>query len=449
MNKLLMVRWLVICALAIVAQYSANAEEMRQDSKRPAYDVKWNNFIKPLSSQRLWSERDAYDASHIMMVPMHYAFYIGDKNKIADYENLMMNFSRNELPGGQLNQVQWMYLVSRYIVLKYEHNLPIKEFDESLVARLINFIYAHWRHEPSFVWGWWPMYGLESYINYIVDGYKKRGGYYFAVTDYHMFYFAIVSDMKSILNKRKDVILDRENNNVKDLVNKIYIATLSLFKERSVFLKDGGWLWQVGVWADHPDYRYAGHSKLKPNLTEMRVPDVAEDSSHSHRWPLWYVSMINAAGDDKEKSILLQGYCGLSRQFKNKVVNIRGRYLRLNNYADGRNGVYRYKFATVGENEKLGYGPYHLSGVLGESWYYFLNGVDGIFDGYHNSYPLSKEAVDLYTGPNTTRERNPYFVWPDYFKKGFSQMVAYHGYVISRKNLINCDGYMFNYEKSR
>ena len=66
----------------------------------------------------MWIERDAYDASHVLMIPSHYAFLSQDKEGISDFEVLMTRFAVNELPTDQLHQAQRMYFVSRYLVLK-------------------------------------------------------------------------------------------------------------------------------------------------------------------------------------------------------------------------------------------------------------------------------------------------------------------------------------------
>ena len=86
----------------------------------------WNSNIGQLLSSELWATRDAYDSSHILMVPLHYVFVANDEDGIREFELLFAQFSRSELPFGQLNQVQWLYLVSRYLALKSEFGGHVK-----------------------------------------------------------------------------------------------------------------------------------------------------------------------------------------------------------------------------------------------------------------------------------------------------------------------------------
>jgi hypothetical protein len=106
--------------------------------------------------------------------------------------------------------------------------------------------------------------------------------------------------------------------------------------------------------------------------------------------------MISAASDRSEdKKDLTQACIGFSKQFKEKVVKITDDGVILRNYMNGHNGICRYRYSPVGAIQRLGYGPYALSGILGESWYPFAFGVDGIFNAYAASYPLTGEMLSL------------------------------------------------------
>ena len=70
----------------------------------------------------------------------------------------------------------------------------------------------------------------------------------------------------------------------------------AVYSKYVVFPGDNRWLFQPGVWRDHPDYLYAGNDNLGENLLPMPVDDIAEDTSHSHRYPVWLESLRNASG---------------------------------------------------------------------------------------------------------------------------------------------------------
>lgn len=392
--------------------------------------AEWKKRILVLTREPLWSERDAYDASHVLMTPMHFAFAAGDENGIKQFEYLMGRFAGRELPSGQLTQAQWIYFVSRYLALRSEFNYPLSAVDSYLVQRVSNWLHSKWLYEPAYQWGQLPLTGAKSRIDLIKAEFKWRFSYYPAIKDYELFLFSVASDMQFVFRKQagKISIAPEVEGSIKEMRS----AGVSVVRERGVFTDDGGWLFQPGIWSDYPDFRFAGHSELKPDLEERRVRNISEDSSHSHRWPLFFRSMIAATDSEGiERDLLIKAYHGFSKQFTQKVVIIKGRSVLLSNYMDGGNGVYRYKYATVGRNDKLGYGASALSGVLGVSWYPFANNVSGVYQVYKESYPLNEKTVSLYVGPNTIREVNPLFKWPGFFTDGFAELIARQGAYIS------------------
>jgi len=89
---------------------------------------------------------------------------------------------------------------------------------------------------------------------------------------------------------------------------------------------------------------------------------------------------------------------------------------------DGNNGVYRYGYPTQGNNN--GYGPYELSGTLIGGWW-GLFGTERNNEVYRNMakcFPLAKNVLRVYVGPNTTRPRNELVKWPNFFQNGFAQL---------------------------
>lgn len=391
----------------------------------------WKKYISVLVREPLWSARDAYDGSHILMTPMHFAFSSGDKNGVKQFEYLMGQFASRELPSGQIIQAQWIYFVTRYLALRSEFNYPFSAIDSYLIQRVSSWLHNRWLYEPAYQWGQLPLIGEKSRISLIRRADSKWPvSYYSAVKDYELFLFSAASDMQFVYEKQADQILIAPE--VKESIKEMRSTGIAIVLERGVFTDHGGWLFQPGIWSDYPDFRFAGHSEMKPNLEERRIPNISEDSSHSHRWPLFFRSMIAASNsNDNERELLLKAYHCFSKQFTQKVVIIRGRSILLSNYMDGSNGIYRYRYATIGSNDKLGYGPSALSGVLGVSWYPFASNVSGVYRIYKNSYPLDKDVLGLYVGPNTTREVNPLFKWPGFFTDGFAELIAKQGEYIS------------------
>ncbi len=345
----------------------------------------------------------------------------------------MSKFARQELPGGQLKESQWMYFVTRYLSLKAEFGIPFGRNDSYLLQRASAWLHSRWIYEPAFQWGQLPLIGTQARMKLIYSKSKKwPASYYPAIRDYELFLFAAASDI-TFINHQQPETLKLNSTEVNASIKALTAEGVKAVRSRGEFTRDGGWIFQKGMFSDHADYIFAGNHEVRDDLKEKRIPDIAEDSSHSSRWPLWFRSMISAANESPEnRAALLKAYHGYSLQFSRHVVVIKDKSVLLNNFMDGRNGVYRYRYATTGSNEILGHGPYSLSGILGQSWYPFLSGVSTIYSVYENSYPLSKSTVELYVGPNTTRSRNPLFVWPRFFTDGFSQLIAQQSSFLSR-----------------
>jgi len=307
----------------------------------------WVNTIGQIIDDALWSTRDAYDTGHIFMVPLHYAFVANDEKAIYDFEKLFARFSRQEEPYGQLNQVHWLYLVSRYLALKIEFGKTYNSADHYLVSRLSNYVVTRWLFLPSFQWDRYPFLGVKARLDFVLSSeVPDSPSYYKAVTDNEMFLFAIASDLSYIFaNTDSPVDGTFQMAVVPDMTKYL----LRILRERGVFTQEDGWLFQQGVWVDHPDFLYSGHTELAPDLPPKKRANIAEDSSHSHRWPLWLRSFMMAAQSCNDKIYLQDIYQGLSTQFVKHVGVWDGTsgYLKLNNFIDGWNGIYRYQYETL------------------------------------------------------------------------------------------------------
>lgn len=388
----------------------------------------WKSTIDILLKEQLWSTRDAYDTGHILMIPLHYAFFKKDKYAINQFASFFHRFSTRELPQGQLNQVHIIYLASRYLALRKKCGFSLDNpNDIYLFKRILNYIYVKWNYDTAFQGGRKPFFGLKTRMAYIYENnFTNQPSYYKAITDYDLFIMAIASDIKYVSEGLK-IIDNLEYETLKE-INHFLLKTLN---NRGEFTSEGGWLFQIGIWADHPDFQFSGNMQIDNNLEPNKKNNIAEDSSHSHRWPLWLYSFY-CANTGEEKGSIFKIYQGFSYQFDHIVVDTSSKLPLLNNFMDGYNGVYRYKYNTVGKNNALGYGPYSLSAIVGEGWYCFLENSDKFYKKYKNSYPLSGELLSIYVGPNTTRDRNNLFSWPNFFTDGFAELIANQAYEISQ-----------------
>jgi hypothetical protein len=117
---------------------------------------------------------------------------------------------------------------------------------------------------------------------------------------------------------------------------------------------------------------------------------------------------------------------GMGRNFYSRVITeaaVGGHLLpAVTNYMDGRNGVYRYRYATTGSAG--GYGPYGLSGILVVGWWSLLKSDASLphWQRLAQAFPLDDGAVAFYVGPNTTRVRHPLVTYPAFFTNGFGEL---------------------------
>ena len=395
----------------------------------------WRATIGQLKEQEIWSQRDVADASEILMIPMHFAFLNGFEEGMQDFSFIFSKFSRNELPGGQLNQAEWMYFTSQYLTLKTKHKLPWNSDDVALLTRVRNWNTSAWDLDPDFQWESAPFSGIRQRLNYIYGNVDENyPSYYFAMTDYELFVIAINADLIYIQNCLSKEISGLSQSATNVNLQENFRLGIKLVKDRWDFI-DSGALFQRGFWRDHPDYLYAGNGEIRDDLAPLKVNNLSEDSSHSHRWPLWlrsFEASIKSSGNDLEWITNLIHLN--SSQFKEKVTRVHDGSVFLTNFMDGTNGIYRYQYQTIGRNELKGFGPYMLSGILGSSWYPFNCNVEGIFLAYSDSYPLNRRTLITYVGPNTSRVRNDFFSWPNFFTSGFAELLAEQSLNISKHN---------------
>ena len=60
--------------------------------------------------------------------------------------------------------------------------------------------------------------------------------------------------------------------------------------------------------------------------------------------------------------------------------------------------------------------------VWGGGLFYGDGQINKIYENIYKTFPLAEDALKTYVGPNTTRERNEYVEWPNYFKNGFAEL---------------------------
>jgi len=291
---------------------------------------------------------------------------------------------------------------------------------EELVQTIEHEIVTLWIEEPAWQWGREPFPNMRDRVHWKLDNKTVEKSYYRAIIDEELFVFAIAADLSVFYRLSKQP--------VPPVVSDIVETAKKVFEQEGQWQVDGGWLFQPGAWADHPDYIYAGHTQIVLGMEPYPVPGIAQDTSHSHRFPLWLISLAGAYKDgDPEKQFYQNIRKGLTKQFFNKVLvpptsSFPG--YRTTNFMDGWNGVYRYEYVTQGKGK--GYGPYELSGTLTLGWWTFLGGkeIRQVYQEMNKHFPMSSELLKIYVGPSTSRERHPLVSEPAPYLNGFKELIV-------------------------
>jgi hypothetical protein len=386
----------------------------------------WERTIAVYLRDDLWNDRDEYDAGHALMVPLHAAFQRSNAVWLQQFREHFARFAERGVDrpftnANRLQRLQYLYLCSRFVVLADRSGRP-DLIPEGLIPHLYQSTSALWETVPAWQRGRTPFPGgMRERLVWKLDTTTAPYRFYRAIIDEENFLFAIAADLAA--HER----LSRPQTPRSTVLAEILAAALRVVRERGIGTPKGGWLFQPGFWADHPDYAYAGQLIKVAGMAPSPLSNVAEDTSHSHRWPLWLTSHIEAyPKGSAERRFCLTIRARLERQFYERVLiqpSTEFPAFRTTNYMDGWNGVYRWGYATQGPGN--GYGPYELSGTMTLGWWTFLNSqrVRRMYARLAD-FPLPAPVLATYVGPNTTRERHPLVTDPRAYENGMRELMV-------------------------
>jgi hypothetical protein len=365
----------------------------------------WSAAIDPMLRGNPHSSEQAYTEGQELLVPLHAAFVLRDD---AWERSFSMNFSRlvddpSALPDVVLSRLEYLYLASEFLALSKQNGRQ-DLVPPGLADLLFSEVRKDWVVAPAWQWGRKPFPGgIRERILWKLNTREPEKTYYRAIVDDDLFLIAIAADLKvygGTLEHTQpwDATLD-------DILATAY----RVFSQEGAFQPGGGWLFQPGVWADHPEYQYAGNAAAEPGIRPAPVPGIAADSSHSMRFAAWLTSLMLASppGSDSYRfyARLRQA---LEKQFFEKVLipptPARPCYL-LNNFMDGSDGVYRWNYESVGSGE--GYGPNQLSGSVLLGWWSVLDSqrVRDFYARLASQFPWPDQCMEFYQGPAPSAPR--------------------------------------------
>jgi len=370
--------------------------------------------MTPYLQSDLWIDRDAYDAGHYLMVPLHAAFRLNQPGWQLEFRQHIERFLAappEALASTVLSRVHYLYFASRFAVLSAGAGQPVAE---TLIAVLETFVSEQWVGLPA--WrregGYYENARERVIATLTSDDWSVKA--HNALIDDDYFVFAIAADLKVLREVRR-----MPPNSV---LNDIRTVAERAIRARVVWNGSRGWLLEPGVMEDHSEYLYAGQRQERAGLEPFPIPGIASDSSHSHRWALMLYSLAAASDTATSREFFVALQKGLERQFTDAVLvapDTEVAVWRTRNYMDGRNGLYRWDRET-----NSGVGPFELSGVIAAGgWWSFLGSqrVQNAFSDQASRFPLTLPALKLYA-PVSGREVHPLLTSPAYFTNGFAEL---------------------------
>ena len=379
----------------------------------------WQSTISNYIKDELWNDLNSYDAGHTLLVPMFYAFYEDDNDKKNEFHDLFNRYAdylkdiNYEYDFWDLNHMQFNFLASNYINLCVQYNETSRIPNE-----LLDYLY-----DESFFYCQLARkkYKIKEKTNYnVLVAIERDFGLEKPIADLYQFQCMIILNLKQFSDCGCYELSEEREKIANNIIELLY----TIYTDRVYFTNGNKWLMSVGAFDDNEDYAYMSYDSIEENMYPSVQENTTWDTSHFARVPIFLRIMKRANIENQERVEYYDRLItGLKEQFLENVIVLpdkENEYYRTTNYMDGRNGLYRYNYKTQKDTAYL---PYQLSGTLCLGWWCFLGDeLNQTYKKIYETFPLNDKALEIYVGPNTTRQRNFYVEWPNYFENGFAEL---------------------------
>ncbi|MCH2072688.1 hypothetical protein [Acinetobacter pittii] len=327
-------------------------------------------------SLNTWSVNERYNASHMLMVPLYYAYKYNDeslKEKLDENIERFLKEGKEDLnikvQNEKLSGLQYLYFLSEYADLSN---------NKTLANYLFFQIKGIWTNIPAQQWERKPFNNMRERLDWKLQA-NKKDGYKRIIIDEELFTFGIASNLIKFYPKEP-------------VLKEINYYALEVFKQRSS-LEYGRWLFDKGSYDNYKDHAYAGYNN-KIVKGKKPLKDMVADSSHFFRMPKILLSLQSSYPINSDNYNLYKNFReGLTKQFLDKVVKVENNRIYLTNYMDGRNGIYRWEYPSLGKGN--GYGPYGLTSSFGMGWWSFLENqeVRNLYLRYYRQLEIASKTT--------------------------------------------------------
>ena len=390
--------WVPLCE-----KWSSDNPENPENNDEQYFRHIYESTVFALLSDDVWNDRDIQDASHFLMMPMHYAFMANWGSAIDKYTSFFNRFvdsvSSSDFDTlSRMKKMQFLYLGTEFLKLSVKYE---SETDEKLKEELFNLISEYANDDLLTIATWKTEPTVKEHLIQVLNHKVYVQSRYSLIVDGDFYTLACLCDLAYVSRCTGVPITEDMQFAVE------YVATLFGDSEINTETEEGYWLFQVGVAKDYSDYAYAGNEFSYEGMEPKQRDDIVTDSSHFRRMPLWLLSYRDAQEDEGSVELFNQRISQLGKLLAEKVFRQNNGYWVTTTFIDGTNGVYRYDYHNDG-NSIEGYDQ--AGGTLFLGYWIMLNNekVRTVYHDIEAYLPLTADSSNPYHDEGiTVREQHP------------------------------------------
>ena len=375
-----------------------------------------------------WTPRDLYDAANYLIVPLHYAFYSRDQEKIDAFHQFFTRFSQ-DLNGADTYEyradvarigdaLHFNYFVSEYLRLcamsgQVTESLPVL-YQEVYQDTVVMF--------EETMDGWTSLGSYRKRLEQVLLHREFPRSFDSALSGAELATVAALCNLRVVAK-----FMDYEDT---QLLQDAALLGYLVYQDPEIITptQKGGFLFQVGVWSDYPDMQYAGNREVTPDMQPNPRDDIVMDTNHFAMYIPWMLSFQLAQTYQEQYDLFTRRREELANQFVHYVIQYEDGAPLATTFMDGTCGVYRYDYHGDGIGEQ----GYSLSSSLLLGRWALLDDprITEVYGDLLAQFPLSTGMENPYYDYATVREQNPFFDSDTAFDNGMMECITTVAYCL-------------------